>query len=209
MIRMKARGLTIIGGAVVAASLLGVAAPGHFGGARQAAVARPAAVTGQMRMGMHLSIAKPFPSWGALKGAATFIVLGTAGAQQSTVDQHGQPWTTTTVQVERSLAAKGTADATVRVRQLGGVTPNGTLAQSEDFPLLTVGGRYLLFLTPSPLSGEYYPVGAPQGVFAVTADGHVNSFSAVAAQIGVPVSGATLDQIIQLIQAAPALDVTP
>lgn len=46
----------------------------------------------------------------------------------------------------------------------------------RDYPLFEVGARYLLFLVPDDQhSGEYYTVGAYQGVFPISAGGSVRS----------------------------------
>ncbi len=161
-------------------------------------------------MKMDFSLAKSFPSWSALKGAASLIVLGTAGAQHITGGSPtSAPWTTTTIHVERVVQGAGASTQTVLVRQLGGVGPDGTLWNSDDFPLLTKDGHYLLFLTPSPSPAEFYPVGAPQGIFTVSAAGRVSAYNAVAAQVGVAVQDAPLEQIMQAVVAAPAARVTP
>jgi len=156
------------------------------------------------------SFAKIFTSWGELKGAATSIVIGTAGAQQTVVDSHGRPWTTTAVQVSQTLQGDTTTAQPLLVRQLGGVAGDGRDWQLDGFPLLTSGSRYLLFLTPTLVTpGQFYPVGGPMGTFKVDTDGHVNAYSPEVAQIGVSVPSAPLDQVIQALTAAPTVATTP
>jgi hypothetical protein len=79
----------------------------------------------------------------------------------------------------------------------------------SQFPSLQSGERYLLFLTPSPFPGEFYPVGAFQGVFTVSADGLVNNVSQAASATGVSVHDVPLDQVQESIRTAPALDASP
>jgi len=154
------------------------------------------------------SLADGFASWGKLKGASTLIVVGTAGAQQTTVNSYGEPWTATTVQVDRALKGAGTGPQTVLIRQIGGAASNGVW-NMEGFPLLTPGSRYLLFLTPSPVSGQFYPVGGPQGAFPVSATGAASSYSEDAATVGMSLHGRAIDQVIQDIQDAPDMAARP
>ena len=78
----------------------------------------------------------------------------------------------------------------------------------EDFPVLSSGNRYILFLTASPIAGEFYPVGAPQGVFTVSAGNQVNSYVTGPLE-GIPVHDVPLDQVIQAVQSAPEVTVAP
>ena len=151
-----------------------------------------------------------FRSWGALKGASDLIVAGTAGAQRTTADDHNIPWTATTVRIDRSLQGDIAPGHSVDVRQTGGVTPDGTDIHIQDFPLLTPGTRYLLFLTPAVVvPDQFYPVGAPRGVFTISPDDMVDSYNVAAVEIGVAVRGIPLEQLTTTIHATTALDVRP
>jgi len=151
-----------------------------------------------------------FRSWGALKGASDLIVVGTAGAQRTTADDHNIPWTATTVRIDRSLQGDIAPGHSVDVRQTGGVTPDGTDIHIQDFPLLTPGTRYLLFLTPAVVvPAQFYPVGALCGVFTISPDDLVDSYNDAAADIGVAVRGIPLEPLTATIHATTALDVRP
>lgn len=166
--------------------------------------------TARREMSIGFSFANSFTSWGELKGASTLIVLGTAGTHHASGGSATEaPWTTTPVHVERLLKGDSGGTKTVLIRQLGGVGPDGSLWSSTDFPLLTPGQRYLLFLTPSLLQDQYYPVGAPQGVFSVTLDGRVNSYSAVVARVGVSVQDAAVEPLIQEVRMAAEVTTAP
>ncbi len=155
---------------------------------------------------MDLQLAHNFTSWGQLKGAATFVVVGTAGQQGSSTDRNGFPWTTTTVHVDRIVADPGGLVAQdVTVRQMGSAT-----LTIENFPLLQPGSRYLLFLTPTVVTtDQYYPIGAYQGVFTVAPDDTVRSLTSGPGTGGLQMQGSSLDRVIAEIQAAPPEDVSP
>lgn len=94
----------------------------------------------------------------------------------------------------------------MRVRQLGPVDAATTIL-TQGFPLFRPGAQYLLFLTPTAIIPDvYYPVGSFQGVFAVTAVGHVASLSA---EVGVVVDDARLETIMAAVVAAPSESVRP
>jgi hypothetical protein len=164
-------------------------------------------VDGRSTTALGISIAKTFKSWGELKGASTLIAFATAGTQQGEIGVQGFPWTTTSVHVEQVLRGSAQVGQTVLVRQVGG-TAGGRTDVADEFPLLSPGTRYLLFLTPSPLSGQWYPVGAFQGVFTVSADGMVNSLVGGTAG-GMTVKDMALSEVVQAVQAAPAMNVSP
>ncbi len=210
---MGLAGLTMLRHRSTAAIACGALALAGLAASAQltAAAHTPDTAHGHAVMLLHMHLAREYPSWGHLKGASALIVLGAASAQHTeTPTGVGDiPWTTTTVQVERSLSAAAAAPQTVLIRQAGGVDTNGVPSKSVDFPLLTSGDRYLLFLTPSPIAGQYYTVGAPQGVFRIDPDGLANSFTDEAAQIGVSVHGLPLDRLISAVQAAPAVSAAP
>lgn len=151
-----------------------------------------------------------FRSWGALKGASDLIVVGIASAQHTTVDDHNLPSTATTIQIDHSMQGDIAPGHSVDVRQTGGVTPDGTDIHLQDFPLLTPGTRYLLFLTPAGVvPAQFYPVGALCGVFTISPDDMVDSYNDAAAEIGVAVRGLPLAQLTATIHATQALDVRP
>ncbi len=147
---------------------------------------------------INLTLAHTYTSLKELKKDSTLIVLGNVQAQQTFIGAHGVPYTISTFNVERTVMSKSTPSQTVRVRQAGGVTPDGTRWYSEDFPLLQISVRYILFLTPSLDPAVLYPVGAPQGVFTVSASNTVSSFS----EVGVLVKGVPLDTFVKEIQSA-------
>ncbi len=175
--------------------------------ARLGLAASSGATTGTVSH-LDISIAKTFKSWGELKGASALIVLGTAGAQQSQTGDHGFPWTTTTIHLDRILRGSAPTSQTLLVRQVGGAA-GGTVEVADEFPLLSPGTRYLLFLTLSPIAGQWYPVGAFQGAFTVSTDGRVNSFVPGGTAGGINVHDQPLDKVIQAVLAAPALKVSP
>lgn len=154
-------------------------------------------------MSLHFSYAETFPTWGELKKAATLIVIGTAGAQLTTMGQQDSvPWTSTTINIESVVAGSARPGESVRVRQAGGVRPDGIRAVSEQEPLLTGGTRYVLFLRPAPeMPGEFYPLG-PMGIFTVDATSRVHSFSATGAALGIDVQGIELQGLIAAVQSA-------
>lgn len=139
------------------------------------------------------SIAHTYMSLNELKSASTLIVMGTVVGQKSSVGNHGIVYTVSTLRVERILLGKPTTSSTVQVRQQGGIAPDGTRWIVEDFPLLNIGSRYILYLTPSPYAVEFYPVGAPQGVFVVNTNSSVSSLTAV----GLSVKDVPLSTFIQ------------
>ena len=155
-----------------------------------------------------MSLANLYHSWGEIKGAATLVVIGDAGTGQishPTFVGHQvatEEWTTTPITVDRTLL--GTAPQTVSVLQMGRPSTSSNIVES-DFPILPSPGKYLLFLTPSPIAGQWYPVGAPQGVFPITPDGKVNAYT----NAGIPVRGVSLEQVVAAEQSAVAIPSTP
>ncbi len=147
---------------------------------------------------IDITLAHTYTSLKELKKDSTLIVLGNVQTQQTFIGAHGVPYTISTFNVERTVMSKSTPSQTVHVRQAGGVTPDGTKWYSEEFPLLQIGSRYILFLTPSPDPAVLYPVGAPQGVFTVSASNAVNSFS----EVGVLVNNVAFDTFVKDIQSA-------
>ena len=150
------------------------------------------------------SIYPNITSWGQLKGLSSLVVIGVTGAPQPADPQFQghhlfkEDWTQTPVGIERVLVNTGGAvPPTVSILQMGKPsTPDAPVI--SDFPILSAGTRYLLFLTPSPIPGQWYPVGAPQGVFTIAASGLANMYS----DQGIQIHDAVLDQIVATIQAA-------
>lgn len=124
------------------------------------------------------------------------IVLGTVNSQTTSIGNHGIPYTTSVLSVERTLVGKLTK--AVSVRQTGGVMSDGTQMEVEGFPLLHIGSRYILFLTPSPVPPQMYPVGAFQGVFVVDTNKNVSSLS----EQGLPIKDVPLDTFVQEVLSA-------
>jgi hypothetical protein len=152
---------------------------------------------------VDVSLVRSFDSWHELKAATLYVVLGTAGAQQSVVNTHHFPWTTTDVTVDRTLIGpQGQAPHSLLVRQRGS-NASGNVTIVIGVPMLIPGQRYLLFLTPTVIIPDvYYPVGSYQGVFVISKDDLVSSISWEAAQAGVSVNNAPLAQIVQAILGA-------
>ncbi len=205
----------IISGAIIilgATMLIGHARPTTSTANSHKAAAQNTRFAGRIVL-VHGSLARTFKTWGSLKGAATLIVVGTAGSQNIELDpsleqlpdgtSYHLPWTATTIQVERVLKGSQTGLQTVLVRQRGSLTTENPRVISEDFPLLTTGQRYLLFLVLSEVPGEFYPTGSFQGVFSVNAEGGVNPFTADGGTLGVPVHNAPLAQTLLEIQMTP------
>lgn len=157
---------------------------------------------------IHGSLAHNFGSLAELKGGATLVVLGTVVSQQNEVDAYGVPSTLSMFQVQQTLFGAQLEGTSLVVRQLGGVGADGAKWRDDEFPPLTSGARYVLFLTPALSQGEYYTVGAYQGVFAVDSNGDVTSFTKVTTggfQIGVPVQAMSLAGFIHQVQATAAV----
>lgn len=152
---------------------------------------------------------RSYTSLGELKGASTSVLIGTVTAQKVSLDSHGVPSTLSTLAIEQTLKGASAVGQTVEIKQFGGVTQDGTQWVMENFPLLKTGTRYFVFLTPSPLPGVFYPVGAPQGVYVVNASREVNSLTPEVAQMGVAVQNVPLDQFTQQVQAAPDVPIKP
>jgi len=100
---------------------------------------------------------------------------------------------------------KSTTGQTVVVKQIGGRTSDGTQWVMDGFPLLKIGTRYVLFLTPSLTPNVFYTVGAPQGVFVTNANGEVDSLTEPNIQTGVSVQHVALATFIQNVQATSAV----
>lgn len=84
------------------------------------------------------------------------LIASVAVVSQESKTLGGIPFTVSTVSVNRVL--RGTAPgASLRVDQVGA---NSAVAG----PLMTDGGRYLVFLTPAP-DGNYYVVGVAAGLY--------------------------------------------
>lgn len=151
---------------------------------------------------VDLSLTRLYTSWGQLKDDASLVVVGTAISQHADGTRAGLPWTLTTVRVDQALRnVSGEVAQTVDVHQLGTTAASGPVVV-DDFPLLTVGNRYLLFLTRNVLEpSNYNLVGAYQGLFKVSGDGSVSSASQDAASTGMVVRGEKLADVIAAIGA--------
>ena len=154
-------------------------------------------------MSIDATFAHNYTSLGEMKGASTLIVLGTVTGQTMVIGSHGVPSTLSTLVIERTLKHTSATVQTVVIKQLGGVTPDGSRWIVENFPSLTIGTRYVLFLTPSLNPGVFYPVGAPEGIYPVSTGGAVNSFTTEAAHMGIAIQNVALDLFLQHVQAAP------
>lgn len=150
----------------------------------------------------HPSLSHVYSTWSELKAASTLVIIGTTGTPQPTHPQFeghqvaSETWTQTPISIERTLL--GSAPQSLTILQMGQPSTSALDVES-DFPILTSGVRYLLFLTPSPIAGQWYPVGATQGVFPVTGDGKVNMYS----DVGIPVHDLPLDAVINAELMAP------
>ncbi|HZU70892.1 MAG TPA: hypothetical protein VFA09_26690 [Ktedonobacteraceae bacterium] len=137
------------------------------------------------------SLAHIYRSLKELKGDSTLIVLGTVNSQSTSIGNHGIPYTTSVLNIERTLLGKLTKK--VLVRQIGGIMSDGASMEVEGFPLLHIGSRYFLFLTPSPITAQMYPVGAYQGVFVVDTNNQVSSINGQ----GLPIKDVPLNTFVQ------------
>ena len=153
-------------------------------------------------MRIQASLAHNFTSLGELKGASTLIVVGTMITQKTEIGNHGTPWTLSTLSIERTLMGKSAVGQTVVVKQMGGRTSDGTQWIMDGFPLLKIGTRYVLFLTPSLTLNVFYTVGAPQGVFLTNTNGEVDSLAGPNIPTGVAVQHVALATFIQNVQSA-------
>ncbi len=158
---------------------------------------------------IFIGLAESFDTFEALAASSSLVIVGTAGAQETVIEEHTRPGrisvpsptvdsTISDFSVERSLI--GTAPATSRVIQPGGVGPDGTVWDVDHFPLFTPGDRYLLFLThldrPGFSPDLYAPVGCYQGVFTVDDQGLVNPLSA----LWIKVKDMPLEDVVAAIQ---------
>lgn len=115
----------------------------------------------------HGSRVKWYASTAALAKDSVAIVAGTVSAQRVASDvDPTTPFTISTVEVDGG--SKGLKPGSVvEVRQLG------SAATAGPAPLLEVGHRYLLFLTPSGLDGslssQYYVTGGDAGIYTGSA----------------------------------------
>ncbi len=158
---------------------------------------------------IFIGLAESFDTFEALAASSTLVIVGIAGAQETVMEEHTWPGrvsvpppavdsTISDFSVERSLI--GTAPATPRVIQPGGVGPDGTVWDVDHFPLFTPGDRYLLFLThldrPNFSPDLYAPVGCYQGVFTLDNQGLVNPLWG----FGVKVKDMPLEDVVAAIQ---------
>lgn len=153
------------------------------------------------------SLAFEYNSFGELKGGSTLIVSGSVRTQRNILGNQGVPSTLSQVEVQQVLWSKDRVPQTLEVRQMGGVGADGTQWVEDEFPLLASGHQYILFLTPALSAGEFYPVGAYQGVFVMNPDGTVDSVTRGPQRVGVQVHGMPLAQFVSSVQAAPLIPV--
>jgi hypothetical protein len=107
--------------------LLALAASGvagvHFN--REAGTARD--IASKLNIGNHtagiaridMSLVRAYKTWRDLKNDAKYVVVATAGAQQTQVATKNLPWTTTTMNIDQVVVSKdGTKPTALLVRQL-------------------------------------------------------------------------------------------
>ncbi len=108
---------------------------------------------------------------------AQLIVEGVVTRTQSafTPDQE-EVYTDATLKLTRvwkqDSRAPEAAGGTIAVRQPGGVVPTegrSVICYEADYPVLTVGEEYVLFLHRDPRSGVYVTEHGSQGAFRITA----------------------------------------
>jgi hypothetical protein len=102
-----------------------------------------------------------------LTAAAGRIFQGRVIAVRSGRDGHGFPATWTTFAVDEAL--KGTAAATIEIKQLGnrGASTDGNIFRVPALPSYAVGDEVILFLHPESAEGFTSPVGLGQGRFRI------------------------------------------
>jgi hypothetical protein len=102
----------------------------------------------------------------ALTAAAGCVFMGRVIEVRSGHDRHGLPVTWTTFAVDEAL--KGTAAATIEIKQLGGDTStDGAIYRVPALPSYAVGDEVILFLHPESREGFTSPVGLGQGRFRI------------------------------------------
>lgn len=140
---------------------------------------------------------------------AEVVLVGKVMSQRTEVDRRGRvPWTLSRVEVLRPLKGGALGVSSLDVEQVGGPGPNQQTSLSDAFPILAVGTTYLLFL--SAVRSEkrwggavvYVPVGAPQGVYPVNANGAVSSLTEGAALMGIALRDVPLDDVVTEVLAA-------
>lgn len=129
--------------------------------------------------GSELSRVKLYASVDELAADSPLIIEGTVASQSVAADiDPVTDFTLSVVTVQRTLqgdAATNTGTKIV-VRQLG------STAQPPPVPLLTPGEVYLLYLTPTglsgPLSSQYYVTGANAGIYVQEPPGQAGKSTA-------------------------------
>ncbi|HZS76637.1 MAG TPA: hypothetical protein VFA41_08475 [Ktedonobacteraceae bacterium] len=150
---------------------------------------------------IEASLAREYHSIAALKRDSSLIIRAVVLSQKTVVTNQHQVWTVSTVSVERVLLGNVAVKTTLGIKQLGG-TANGVQYVFDEFPLLSIGAHYWVFLTPSEEPGVFYPVGAYQGVFFIDTNNTVSALTTIPGGAGVQIHQLTESQFIRDTQAA-------
>jgi hypothetical protein len=156
-----------------------------------------------------------------LKGNSTTIVVGDVVSINTSYGSATDRSVDTVFNFNVARYVKGSGPNNIFVADSGGTLSGVTVALEGD-PLVTVGQRYVLFLSsdwtcapsppsppcilpPTPLGTTFHIVGSPEGKFQV-ANGLVSSFSALYPDkdrgLGVEVSRTPLDTFLNQVNSA-------
>lgn len=137
---------------------------------------------------LFITYDRTFATFNELKTYATFIFLGQIMRQWTTYSgppgkEKMVPWTHSKITIDRVFKGAMAAGEEIEILQLGGLGRNGIVTMAEEYPLLIVGGRYVLFLNKSK---ALIP---PQGVYVINEQNEVNSHTplAVRTRLGLPI----------------------
>jgi hypothetical protein len=149
-----------------------------------------------------ITLHRTYRTWAELKGDATIIVVGVAGAQKVTLApfRPGSQTlipdrTTTQIQVEQVWLEHIRSRKALNVGQFGGISADGVTSKVEGFPVLERGKRYLLFLAYNNVMRSFWTIGMYQGAFTVDDADQVSAISVLAARTGVGAHNVPLDEV--------------
>ena len=132
----------------------------------------------------HASRVKLYDSVASMAQDSSAVLVGTVSSQEVATDiDPTTHFTLSTITVTNTPKSDGsiTEGSTVTVRQIG------SAEQPAPTTLMEVGGTYLLYLTPSGLTGElasqFYITGANAGLYQATGDVEAQSVQQIFAQV--------------------------
>lgn len=132
----------------------------------------------------HASRVKLYDSVASMAQDSSAVLIGTVSSQEVAADiDPATHFTLSTVTVTNTPKSDGSIaeGSTVTVRQIG------SAEQPASTTLMEVGNTYLLYLTPSGLSGElasqFYITGANAGLYQATGDVATQSTQQIFTQV--------------------------